>query len=633
MRILLIEDDPRLSNILAHTLKNKNYIVDIAKETEEAKAYLDIIPYDLLLLDIGLPKIDGITLCRQLRQKGYNLPIILITGKDDRTEKIEGLNAGADDYLIKPFDWEELFARIRAALRRKNTEIMKELSWDKLFLIPDTGTVTYDTQSLNLTPTEYKILELFLRNKERVFNTDGLIDNLWELEPVPSESTIRSHIKGLRKKLKTAGAPNDFIETVYGLGYRLNNKLQSTKNLKDESETREEEGLKALEEEEQTLQEKLDSQTLKVLKKYWYNFKDSILEDLDFLEEESNKNKFDPQENRETIRVAHKLVGLLGSFGLTESSTIARQIENNFQAGILENTKKYLEEIRIIVNNHLIENQPKSQDNQKDSKEVKQEEYRLLIIDNDLEVIAKITEIGEELNLKVEKAIDKISATKIIQTWKPDLIILELYCFEKSHQLLAEIGKEIPVVVLTKSQDLEDRVEAARNNAIAYLQKPFIKEQITNIIQQTLVNYQPGKVLVVDDDLKFLELLKQILEQENLEVITLSQPKEFWKTLKEVSPEILILDRLMPELDGIDLCRIVRNDPRWHQLSIIFISAYINESDINVLVAAGADDFVSKSKIKLELPSRVISHLQRVRRLRQLQNQNLYHQNSQIFIQ
>ncbi|MBD0387088.1 MAG: response regulator transcription factor, partial [Nostoc sp. C3-bin3] len=222
MRILLVEDDDLLAQAVARYLTKQNYVVDIAADGEAGWELVNVCNYDLILLDIVLPKLDGISLCRQLRQSGYQMLILLLTAKETKTDKVIGLDAGADDYVVKPFDFQELSARIRALLRRGNTSLPPVLEWGALRLDPSTCEVTYAEISLNLTAKEFSLLDLFLRNSQRIFSRSAIVDQLWSAEKdPPEENTIKSHIKSLRQKLKAAGANYDFIETVYGMGYRL----------------------------------------------------------------------------------------------------------------------------------------------------------------------------------------------------------------------------------------------------------------------------------------------------------------------------------------------------------------------------------------------------------------------------
>jgi DNA-binding response OmpR family regulator len=221
MRILLVEDDLPLAETLAEAMSDQLYTVDIATDGALAWDYLQTLDYDLLLLDVMLPELDGITLCQKLRSHGYLMPILIVTARDTVTDKITGLDAGADDYIVKPVDLGELFARIRALLRRGTTILPPILEWGGLQLNPSTYEVIYANHPLQLTPKEYSILEFLMRNGRRVLSRSLIIDHIWKLETPPVEDTVKVHIRSLRQKLKAVGAPEDLIETVHGIGYRL----------------------------------------------------------------------------------------------------------------------------------------------------------------------------------------------------------------------------------------------------------------------------------------------------------------------------------------------------------------------------------------------------------------------------
>lgn len=221
MRILIVEDDDRISLALKESLTDQHYLVDIATDGKNAWELIEAFPYDLILLDIMLPKIDGITLCQRLRQTHHTMPVLMLTARDTSTDKVIGLDVGADDYVIKPFDLQELLARIRALLRRGSSILPPILEWENLRLDPNKGEVTYANKRLHLTPKEYSLLEFFLRNHGRLLSRSQILDHLWSFEEPPGEETVKVHIRGLRQKLKAAGASSDLIETVYGLGYRL----------------------------------------------------------------------------------------------------------------------------------------------------------------------------------------------------------------------------------------------------------------------------------------------------------------------------------------------------------------------------------------------------------------------------
>lgn len=221
MKILLVEDDDLLVKVLTRNLATHHYIVDTVKDGEMGWTYGSTFEYDLIVLDIMLPKLDGISLCKRFRTQGYTLPILLLTAQDTITAKVQGLDAGADDYVVKPFDPIELIARIRALLRRGSANPFPLLTWGDLLLNPSTCEVTYNGRPLNLTTMEYDLLEVLLRDCQHVFSTEELLDRLWSSEEFPSEATVRSHIRRVRHKLVAAGAPHDFIATMHGRGYYL----------------------------------------------------------------------------------------------------------------------------------------------------------------------------------------------------------------------------------------------------------------------------------------------------------------------------------------------------------------------------------------------------------------------------
>lgn len=322
MRILIVEDDECIAKALLSVLGNQNYTVDVANDGLAGWELIESCKYDLILLDVMLPKLDGIKICQRLRSKNYQTPILLLTARNSNTDKVEGLEAGADDYVVKPFEFSELLARIRVLLRRRNSPIQTVLRWENLCLYTDSCEVTYNGNLLTLTPKEYRLLELFLRNSNIVFSRSDILDHLWSIEEAPKEDTVTAHIKGLRQKLNLAGATNDCIETVYGIGYRLketgfDNKKQSLK-----------------------VQQKKKSQKQQIkttLSELWQNLKSKTNERLAVLQQTATALTLDElaeEQKQQAQRTAHKLAGILGIFGFAEGSRLAKQIEQMFQLGM-----------------------------------------------------------------------------------------------------------------------------------------------------------------------------------------------------------------------------------------------------------------------------------------------------------
>jgi DNA-binding response OmpR family regulator len=223
MRILLVEDDERIADPLAEDLRHQNHAVDIAYDGLAGWEFAQATEYDVILLDWMLPKLNGIKLCQRLRQHSCQAYILLLTAKDTTGDKVIGLDAGADDYLVKPFEVDELTARLRALSRRQPIYQAVVLKHGEIELNPSTHSATYAEIPLELTSKEYMLLEYFLRHPTQVISRTALLNRLWEFDQISGEQTIKTHLTNLRRKLKQAGCIKDTIETVYGVGYRLDN--------------------------------------------------------------------------------------------------------------------------------------------------------------------------------------------------------------------------------------------------------------------------------------------------------------------------------------------------------------------------------------------------------------------------
>ena len=219
MRILLAEDEVLLAETLKEGLEDQHCVVDLASDGEVALAYARTYPYDAILLDWGLPKLDGASVCRQLRAEGLRTGVIMLTCRDAVEDRVRGLDSGADDYLIKPVHLSELLARIRAQSRRETPRPAPKLVVADLELDPARGTVTRNGQEIALARKEFLILEILMRNPGRLFSKTELMDRAWPADREASSESVRTHIKHLRKKLDAAGSP--LIRTIHGLGYKI----------------------------------------------------------------------------------------------------------------------------------------------------------------------------------------------------------------------------------------------------------------------------------------------------------------------------------------------------------------------------------------------------------------------------
>ncbi len=490
MKILIVEDDELNAYALSAVLTNQNYAVEVAHDGNSAWNLIQIYDYDLVLLDVVLPKLDGVSLCRKIRSSGLQVPILLLTGCDSGHEKAIGLDAGADDYVVKPFDQEELVARVRALLRRGGLASQPVLQWGSLRLDPSSCEVTYSDELLSLTPKEYALLELFLRNSRRVFSCGMILEHLWSYEDTPTEEAVRTHIKGLRQKLKAVGAPSELIETVYGIGYRL--------KLREEEEQKS----KGVEENAKSQISPLKSQqTLAAVAGIWQRSQQRVNEQVNTIEQAIKQKAVNSELRFLAAREAHTLAGSLGSFGLTIGSKLARKIERWL------NTNKVLS-------------------------------------------ASEINNLG---------------------SWVKQL-----------------------------------RQEIAENSIVAI---PALPQ--TPALQN--MPHAEAKILVVDDDPLLQSFLQTLLSPWGLKAIALNDPRQFWETLKAVTPDMLILDIELPHINGIELCQQVRNDPQWSELPILFLTVHSDAEIVNQVFSVGADDFVSKPIVGPELVTRLVNRLERVK--------------------
>lgn len=221
MRILIVEDDAGIAEPLAADLRRQQHVVDVAADGRTGLEYGRTSVYDVIVLDIMLPGIDGFEICRRLRAEKIETMILMLTARDTVDDKVLALDAGADDYLVKPFDLSELSARIRALGRRASEERDPAIEHGRLHLDPRSRSVTFGETAVSLTPTEFSILEALMRNPSQVFTRAMLLDKVASFDSNTGDSAIKTHITNIRRKVRNAGATLDPVVNVYGAGYRL----------------------------------------------------------------------------------------------------------------------------------------------------------------------------------------------------------------------------------------------------------------------------------------------------------------------------------------------------------------------------------------------------------------------------
>ncbi len=219
-RVLVVEDDDAIAQVLQRSLRMEGYEVRIADDgvdaLEEAHAFLP----DLVILDLGLPRLDGVDVAKTLRRGGDDVPILVLTARDGVEARVAGLDAGADDYLVKPFERQELLARLRALLRRRPPRGQAMLAIGDLKLNPDTHEVSRNEREVDLTQREFELLEYLMRNERIVISRQRLLDEVWGYDPFSMTNTIEVFVSNLRRKLEAGGEPR-LLHTIRGAGYVL----------------------------------------------------------------------------------------------------------------------------------------------------------------------------------------------------------------------------------------------------------------------------------------------------------------------------------------------------------------------------------------------------------------------------
>ncbi|MFN6569315.1 response regulator [Dendronalium sp. ChiSLP03b] len=718
MKILLVEDDESLIAVLTKSLVANHYVVDTVKDGEMGWTYGSTFEYDLIVLDIMLPKLDGISLCQRFRAEGYTTPILLLTAQDTSTAKVRGLDAGADDYVVKPFDGLELIARIRALVRRSSVSPFPLMTWGDLLLNPSTCEVTYNGQLLTLTTQEYRLLELLLWDSQHVFSTSEILDRLWSSEEFPAEATVRSHIRRLRQKLVAAGAPPDFIATVHGRGYYLKapgqetrlqpdlplvtetqraayplisrrgdaerscvrgfpplSKLRGTRGHDEEVGVLDTTSLKSAELKGGVAQVCVESvsasgsyvravspsgegaslaltvnlvpfehgamsdrdsdqqaQYQTFLNETWVTNKPKILEQLTIPSQaarELQAGSINCQLQEQAQQIAHKLAGTLGTFGLTSGMQLARQLEQ------LLDSHKPLQPQSAVLMETLINGLQQEIQNTTTLQHQSPSKHSplLLVVDRDSHFTQSLVKVAASCGIRsaiaptIEVARDWLASKSIsdVGSQFPQAILLQLPSvqsrsktettdFREWVQTLTQHHPDLPILVVGAEGELTDRLEVVRRGGKLFLEPSVDPKQAIAAVIQLLSGSDMGvKVMIVDDDRDWLRTLPTLLNPWGFKVTTLAEPQQFWTVLQVVMPDVLVLDVNMPQINGFELCQVVRSDPRWQQLPVLFLSVLTDAKTQNQAFTLGADDYLCKPIMGVDLANRILNRLQRVR--------------------
>lgn len=619
MKILVVEDDELIAQTLSAILSMYRYAVEVVTDGLSALEMLEAFEFDVVLLDILLPKLSGLEVCKQARAKGIQVPILMLTARDSSQDKAAGLDAGADDYLVKPFDPEELIARVRALLRRGRLTQDPILNFGKLTLDPESCEVKYDQKNIRLTPKEYSMLELFLRNPKRVYSCGMILEHVWTHEETPGEEAVRTHIKGLRHKLKSAGVDADLITTVYGIGYRL--KPQSSNPTAQNQNEAPHFDQGAL-----TPNQEIKNEMNQHINDLWKTHQTKIAEQVNLIEvaiEAASEQSLSIQSRETAIRNAHSLAGSLGTFDVSEGSKIARSIEMILMAETalgesdIQQLKRWVKELRKALDDkscHVPKLAPDPLPRN-----------TLLLLNPDRTLTEQFRTGATQLGYSIQSASSLKNAITLVENILPNAIVLDPTVGESPNKVAEFFGElealdvHIPVVIFTEQSSAELEY-LPQTNVAQYLHKSASIQTVFQAVHAAIKQIQgtEATILAVDDDSSILALLKVMLEPWGMVVQTLSEPSQFWSALEVAQPDLIILDVEMPDYNGIELCKMLRNSQDWAEVPVLFLTVHGNEDIINAIFRSGADDYIQKPFVGPELVTRILNRLERNRLLHRI---------------
>lgn len=505
MRILVVDDDDVIAQALALALGEQHYAVDLASDGDMGWNHATTCQYDAIVLDVMLPKLNGIQFCQRLRSGGNLTPILLLTAHSKASLLIEGLDAGADDYVTKPFDLMELLARLRALLRRGQSALPPKICWGHLRLDPSLCEVAWKEKPLKLTPKEYNLMELLLRNPQRIYSSSALIDHLWSLDSPPSEDTIRSHVKGLRQKLKSAGVTEDPIETVYGIGYRLRKPIDpSLESPKLDEASLPETPISTL-----LIPSPNESLIADGMGQLWRQSQSMINARLVCIDQAcsaAQRNQLDPTIAVNAEAAAHKLVGSLGMFGSDRGSVLAGEVECWFEqvqsttplsATVLETLLIQLHQEIDRLNNTpmattllMAHGSPKPTFAEGDVKGA-ESEGKIMIMNDNAALRRSIVPILKPWGFEVISLPGNAHLMEALQLHQPDLLILDVELMPLSGIALCKTLRrssswsDLPILFLTALNDSETLHRVFAVGADDCVSIPFVgPELVTRILNR-----------------------------------------------------------------------------------------------------------------------------------------------------
>jgi len=565
MKLMLVEDDKSTAELLSTTLIAERYTVDIARDELTSLNWVTQQVYDMILVSTLVPELDVISICQHLRAQGYQMPIVLLLPNNRTQDIVAGLNAGADDYLTKPINLCQMLAKIRALFRRtKTTQTNSLLVCGKLTLDRFALKVTYDQQEIKLKAREYKLLELLMRNPRRVFSRNTIIDQIWTSNCYPTQGAVTNLVKDLRRQFKRAGIVEEVIETVFGLGYRLN---ASSDPKVEKSLQKQEQGSAAI------------AQTLNWSDTFW---KEQI-QVLTEVEQVLSTHQL-TQEQRARIRAkGHQLWQLMEELRRFLKNPNQVQSKELMEDLLAQNSPSELSKMLAVSEQYASCRQTKAQPNSKNNAIASGSE--LCSIDPKSHRIEDLitaphqakpkTELLEATAVFVGDSATSISLSQLLKPWditvigitnpqelwnrfitvSPHLLVLDLDSYASDCiELYREIAtypdyQELPILVLTHQTDPAYLKQLLATGINDFINKPIVGPEVVSRVVNCLEGFTIRKQWLLQRS------NSRKLQQTNIDVLT-QLPNRYlfechlqhvWKELSQKQEPIVLI---LSEIDG-----------------------------------------------------------------------------------
>lgn len=665
MKILLIEDNPTVGTFLSQALTRQRYTVDLAT-TERVGLDLAIAEhYELILLSTTVANLDSIRFCTQLRAQGCQTLIFLLVERQTAANIVAILDAGADDYMTQPYELTTLLARLRARMRRKEeTFSTPMLVWGELCLNPNSAEVTYAGNPIILTPKAYSLLALFLQNPQRVFNRSAIIDRLWSLDELPTESAVTNQIKGLRQQLKAGGMSEDLIETVYGLGYRL--KAHSGDRAPDPCPlpTSANPDLGAAQpgrtilvvDGDQALTEQLQQDALlwgvqvkvaTTLAQARVAIADTP-PDLLLLDLNLTAPGDRPEDTGLTLLREVTTTTPIPVLVFSDRDTLSDRVLVS-RLGAKGFLHKPLTSVDVFSPVLQLLSQPQVAPN------------TILIVTTNTTQGQIIRDLIEPWGVQVKLLANAQDFWSHLPAIAPNLLVLDWDLPTFGGADLCRVVRQdarwgnLPILMLTHTPEAQHIRQIFAIGADDFISQPFIgPEVVTRIIsrleqvplashlEHTLnQNYltfpysshqhsDHADILLVDDQPDNLRTLTKILSGHNYKIRKATSGEMALKAVHSACPDVILLDVRMPEMDGYAVCSALKATAPTRDIPVIFLSALDDVADKVKAFTVGGADYVTKPFQAEEVIARIKYQLTMQQQQRQLRERN-YQLQQEIF--